>query len=106
MLALLTMLLAADPPRIDVAPEGDHYRLTVGFFRISQGDEINELVDMRMQATCKGRGVQRLELDFQTVDPAGRLSTEPPVERAIWNYSQTFRCLAGAGAAASGPASR
>lgn len=89
----VAMLLAPAEPAIQVSREADHYRLAVGFFRWSEGEAVNTAIEELMKSTCGTKAVQRMELDFQTVDPGGISETEPPPERAVWNYWATFQCV-------------
>jgi hypothetical protein len=95
VLVLLAMLIAEAPlPDIKVAREGPHYKLTVGLFRWSQGEAVNAAIDQRMKEICKDKLVEQIEFDFKTVDPENHLApNEPPIERAIWDYWTTFKCV-------------
>lgn len=93
MIGLLSLLAATGaPPSIAVKAEGDHYRLTVDVFRVSQGEAVAAAIASRMQATCAGKPTETLDMDFRTADPANGSDDGPAIERAVWDYWLTFRC--------------
>ena len=94
MMSLILLLAAsAALPPISVVKDGGSYRLSVGPFKVSQGPAVNEALDARMRAVCRDARVEALDADFETTDPANELANGPPVERAIFNFQQTFRCV-------------
>ncbi len=94
MLILLAMLVADAPlPGINVVPEADHFRLTVEQFSWSQGEAVNKAMDRKMDETCKDQRVEMIEFDFNSADPDNHLTDGPPIERQVWGYWATFKCV-------------
>ncbi|MCM8556737.1 hypothetical protein [Sphingomicrobium sediminis] len=90
---LLVFLLALQEielpvPVYKVVHHGDHHAVEVDIFLASDGAMVNDRVSQLMHETCAPGEYDIIEVDFETVDPAGL-----PGGRRIWDYVQTFRCV-------------